>query len=222
MLADGRFAVEADALRLYPAHRRDGSRGTLPPLPDVTPTWTAAADHARELRLAGVAAGSRRPAHGRDQPPSVRAAALDCRPLVLRAHSGSRRSSSTSRGSSTAGRPSARRSSEYTTVRTSTPSARCVTRSGSTRTPSRAPRPGRQRFSLRGVRSRRWIPESFARSASRSPCPRLVGDGILHLQQRRDCSPARAGGLRRGRGDHRLRRPPRKRDRGALPRGQDR
>ena len=55
MLADGRFAVEADALRLYRRIAAMDREAPLPPLPDVTPTWTAAADHARELGLAGVA-----------------------------------------------------------------------------------------------------------------------------------------------------------------------
>ncbi|HEX2346531.1 MAG TPA: 5'-3' exonuclease H3TH domain-containing protein [Gaiellaceae bacterium] len=55
MLADGRFAVEADALRLYRRIAAMDREAPLPPLPDVTPIWTAAADHARELGLAGVA-----------------------------------------------------------------------------------------------------------------------------------------------------------------------
>jgi len=55
MLVDGRFAVEADALRLYRRIAAMDREAPLPPLPDVTPTWTAAADHARELGLAGVA-----------------------------------------------------------------------------------------------------------------------------------------------------------------------
>ena len=55
MLADGRFAVEADALRLYRHIAAMDREAPLPALPDVTPTWTAAAEHARELGLAGVA-----------------------------------------------------------------------------------------------------------------------------------------------------------------------
>jgi DNA polymerase-1 len=55
MLADGRFAVEADALRLYRRIAAMDREAPLPPLPDVTPTWDAAAEHARELGLAGVA-----------------------------------------------------------------------------------------------------------------------------------------------------------------------
>jgi 5'-3' exonuclease len=55
MLADGRFAVEAEALRLYRRIAAMDREAPLPPLPDVTPTWTAAAEHARELGLAGVA-----------------------------------------------------------------------------------------------------------------------------------------------------------------------
>ena len=55
MLADGRFAVEAEALRLYRRIAAMDREAPLPPLPDVTPIWIAAADHARELGLAGVA-----------------------------------------------------------------------------------------------------------------------------------------------------------------------
>jgi DNA polymerase I len=55
MLADGRFAVEAEALRLYRRIAAMDREAPLPPLPDVTPTWTTAAEHARELGLAGVA-----------------------------------------------------------------------------------------------------------------------------------------------------------------------
>jgi 5'-3' exonuclease len=55
MLADGRFAVEAEALRLYRRIAAMDREAPLPPLPNVTPIWTAAADHARELGLAGVA-----------------------------------------------------------------------------------------------------------------------------------------------------------------------
>jgi DNA polymerase-1 len=55
MLADGRFAAEADALRLYRRIAAMDRKAPLPPLPDVTPAWNAAADHARDLGLAGVA-----------------------------------------------------------------------------------------------------------------------------------------------------------------------
>jgi DNA polymerase-1 len=55
MLGDGRFAAEADALRLYRRIATMDREAPLPPLPDVTPDWTAAAEHARELGLAGVA-----------------------------------------------------------------------------------------------------------------------------------------------------------------------
>lgn len=55
MLADGRFAAEADALRLYRRIAAMDREAPLPPLPDVTPAWNAAADHARQLGLAGVA-----------------------------------------------------------------------------------------------------------------------------------------------------------------------
>ncbi len=55
MLAEGRFAVEADALRLYRRIAAMDREAPLPPLPDVTPIWTAASDHALELGLPGVA-----------------------------------------------------------------------------------------------------------------------------------------------------------------------
>lgn len=55
MLGDGRFAAEADALRLYRQIATMDREAPLPPLPDVAPEWTAAADHARELGLPGVA-----------------------------------------------------------------------------------------------------------------------------------------------------------------------
>ena len=55
MLADGRFAAEADALRLYLQIATMDREAPLPPLPDVTPDWTAAAEHAEELGLRGVA-----------------------------------------------------------------------------------------------------------------------------------------------------------------------
>jgi DNA polymerase-1 len=55
MLGDGRFAAEADALRLYRRIAMMDREAPLPPLPDVEPNWTAAAEHARQLGLAGVA-----------------------------------------------------------------------------------------------------------------------------------------------------------------------
>lgn len=55
MLGDGRFAAEADALRLYRRLATMDREAPLPPLPDVEPDWTAAAGYARELGLAGVA-----------------------------------------------------------------------------------------------------------------------------------------------------------------------
>lgn len=56
ILAEGRFAAEADALRLYLRIATLDRSAPLPPLPDVTPCWTAAAGHARELGLDGLAA----------------------------------------------------------------------------------------------------------------------------------------------------------------------
>ena len=55
MLAEGRFAVEADALRLYRRIAAMDREAPLPPLPDITPSWTSASDHALELGLPGVA-----------------------------------------------------------------------------------------------------------------------------------------------------------------------
>jgi DNA polymerase-1 len=55
MLEDRRFAAEADALRLYRRIATMDRHAPLPPLPDVTPDWAAAAEHARELGLAGMA-----------------------------------------------------------------------------------------------------------------------------------------------------------------------
>jgi DNA polymerase-1 len=56
MLAEGRFSAEADALRLYLRIATLDRAAPLPPLPDAEPDWTAAAAHARDLGLAGVAA----------------------------------------------------------------------------------------------------------------------------------------------------------------------
>jgi DNA polymerase I len=55
MLVDGRFEAEADALRLYRRIATMDREAPLPPLPDVAPDWTTAAEHARELGLPGVA-----------------------------------------------------------------------------------------------------------------------------------------------------------------------
>jgi DNA polymerase I len=55
MLEAGRFAAEADALRLYRRIATLDREAPLPPLPDVTPDWKAAAAHARELGMQGLA-----------------------------------------------------------------------------------------------------------------------------------------------------------------------
>jgi DNA polymerase-1 len=55
MLVDGRFAAEADALRLYRRLATLDRNAPLPALPDRTPDWGAGAARARELGLAGVA-----------------------------------------------------------------------------------------------------------------------------------------------------------------------
>jgi DNA polymerase-1 len=55
MLAAGRFASEADALRLYRRIATMDRDAPLPELPDVAPDWTAAARHATELAVPGVA-----------------------------------------------------------------------------------------------------------------------------------------------------------------------
>lgn len=55
LLAEGRFAVEADALRLYREIATLDRSAPLPPLPDVSPDWAAGAAHARELGLEGLA-----------------------------------------------------------------------------------------------------------------------------------------------------------------------
>lgn len=54
MLENGRFAAEADALRLYRKLAKLDRSAPLPPLPDQTPNWEAAAARARELGLAGL------------------------------------------------------------------------------------------------------------------------------------------------------------------------
>ncbi|HXG75051.1 MAG TPA: 5'-3' exonuclease [Gaiellaceae bacterium] len=55
LLADGRFGAEADALRLYRRVATLDRSAPLPPLPDVTPDWEAAAAAAEELGLGGLA-----------------------------------------------------------------------------------------------------------------------------------------------------------------------
>src|SRR5262249_19885236 len=47
MLEEGRFATEADALRLYRGIATMDRGAPLPQLPDVSPDWAAAAAHAR-------------------------------------------------------------------------------------------------------------------------------------------------------------------------------
>ena len=49
MLEEGRFATEADALRLYRRIATMDRDAPLPPLPDVTPDWAAAAEQATQL-----------------------------------------------------------------------------------------------------------------------------------------------------------------------------
>jgi len=55
MLAEGRFAAEADKLRLYLEIATLDRSAPLPRLPDVDPDWSAAAGHAREMGLDGLA-----------------------------------------------------------------------------------------------------------------------------------------------------------------------
>jgi DNA polymerase-1 len=55
MLVDGRFASEAEALRLYRSIATMDREAPLPPLPDVEPAWEDAAAHARSLGLEQVA-----------------------------------------------------------------------------------------------------------------------------------------------------------------------
>jgi DNA polymerase-1 len=56
MLADGRFAGEAEALRLYRRVATLDDGAPLPELPDREPDWRAGAEHARELGLRRLAA----------------------------------------------------------------------------------------------------------------------------------------------------------------------
>jgi DNA polymerase-1 len=55
MLEGGRFEAEAEALRLFRSMATVDRTAPLPALPDVSPDWTAAAEHVRELGLAGLA-----------------------------------------------------------------------------------------------------------------------------------------------------------------------
>jgi DNA polymerase-1 len=55
MLDAGRFAAEADALRLYRRVATLDREAPLPPLPDAEPDWAAAAAHARALGMDGLA-----------------------------------------------------------------------------------------------------------------------------------------------------------------------
>jgi DNA polymerase I len=55
MLGEGRFAAEADALRLYRRIATLDRDAPLPDLPDVDPDWGAAAEHARALGMDGLA-----------------------------------------------------------------------------------------------------------------------------------------------------------------------
>ncbi len=55
LLEAGRFASEADALRLYRRIATMDSDAPLPPLPDVSPDWQAAKAYALELGAPGVA-----------------------------------------------------------------------------------------------------------------------------------------------------------------------
>jgi DNA polymerase-1 len=56
LLDAGRFAAEADALRMYRSIATLDSGVPLPPLPDCEPDWAAAAEAARDLGLARLAA----------------------------------------------------------------------------------------------------------------------------------------------------------------------
>ncbi|MDX6397327.1 MAG: polymerase [Gaiellaceae bacterium] len=55
-LAEGRFAAEADALRLYRSVATMDSKAPLPPLEDQEPTWSRGAGLAREWGLGRLAA----------------------------------------------------------------------------------------------------------------------------------------------------------------------
>jgi DNA polymerase I len=55
MLEAGRFAAEAEALRLFRRVATLDRAAPLPPLPDVDPDWHGAAAHARDLGMEGLA-----------------------------------------------------------------------------------------------------------------------------------------------------------------------
>jgi DNA polymerase I len=55
MLAEGRFAAEADDLRLYRTLATLDRSAPIPSLPDVDPDWQALAEEARGLGLGGLA-----------------------------------------------------------------------------------------------------------------------------------------------------------------------
>jgi len=55
LLEEGRFAAEAEALRLYRELATLDRSAPLPPLPDTVPDWGALAAHAREMGLARLA-----------------------------------------------------------------------------------------------------------------------------------------------------------------------
>jgi DNA polymerase-1 len=55
MLDQGRFASEADALRLYRRIATMDTDAPVPPLPDATPDWTSAAEHATKIGASRVA-----------------------------------------------------------------------------------------------------------------------------------------------------------------------
>jgi DNA polymerase I len=55
ILEAGRFAAEAEALRLYRRIATLDREAPLPDVPDVVPDWAAAAGHARELGMEGLA-----------------------------------------------------------------------------------------------------------------------------------------------------------------------
>ena len=54
-LADGRFAAEAEDLRLYRRIAQMDASAPLPPLSDTTPTWAEASSHLERLGLGRVA-----------------------------------------------------------------------------------------------------------------------------------------------------------------------
>jgi hypothetical protein len=51
MLADGRFAAQADDLRLYLRIATMDRTAPVPPVPDQIPTWDKAAELARQWEL---------------------------------------------------------------------------------------------------------------------------------------------------------------------------